>query len=124
MGRRAKLLSMLRKPRPKGVPPLEKVVAQNLESLMAHHRQTSTVAAAKATGVSQQQIDRILKGQKVRVDTLENLARGYGLEPYQMLIPGLNPGNPQVLRAVSAAEESLYEAFREAVAAERKRGTN
>lgn len=116
---------MPRKPRPKGVPPLEKIVSQNLVELMRHNKHRNPTAAAKATGISQQQIDRILKGQKVRVDTLENVARAYGLEPYQMLIPGLDPSNPQVLRAVGPAEEALYKAFREAVAAEQgKRGTN
>ena len=102
---------------------MEKVVAENLKRLMAFHKQPSPTAAARSVGIKQQQIDRILKGQRVRVDTLENLARGYGLEPYQMLIPGLDPSNPQILRAVNSHEDAIYKAFRDALAAEATKGT-
>ena len=110
------------KPRPKGVPALEKIVVDNLVRLMAFHKHANPTDAAKYVGVSQQQMDRILKGQRARVDTLETIARGYGLEPYQMLIPGLIPGNPQVLRTIGPAEEKLHKAFREALA-EAQKGT-
>jgi DNA-binding Xre family transcriptional regulator len=93
---------------------VEKVVAENLRRLMAHHQHKTPTAAARYVGISQQQMDRLLTGQKLRVDTLERVARGYGLEPYQLLIPGLEPGNPQVLRVLSAAELRLYKALEEA----------
>jgi DNA-binding Xre family transcriptional regulator len=102
---------------------VEKVVAANARALMAHHGHRNPTEAARYAGISQQQMDRILKGQRVRVDTLENLARGYGLEPYQMLIPGLNPANPQVLRALSQEEVALYKALEAALVAAKKRGT-
>lgn len=91
---------------------------------MAFHKHESPTVASKAVGISQQQIDRILKGQKVRVDTLENLARGYGLEPYQMLVPNLDPGNPQVLRLLGPAEEKVYKAMKDAMDALGKKATN
>jgi hypothetical protein len=93
---------------------VEKVVADNLRRLMDHHKHRTPTAAARYAGISQQQFDRMLKGQKVRIDTLECVARGYGLEPYQMLIPGLDPGNPQILRILSPAELRLYSALEEA----------
>jgi len=103
---------------------LEKIVQENLASLMRYHKHRSPTDAAKEVGVSQQQIDRILKGQKVRVDTLEKLARGYGLEPYQMMVPGLDVGNPQVLRSLGPQEEAIYAAMKAAVEALGKKGTN
>lgn len=45
------------------------------------------------------------------------------MEPYQLLIPELDPANPQILRILSNAEARLYEAFHEAVTASRKPGT-
>lgn len=93
---------------------MEKVVADNMRKLMDHHRHSTPTAAARYVGISQQQMDRLLTGQRLRVDTLEKVARGYGLEPYQLLIPGLDPGNPQVLRALSQAELRLYKALEEA----------
>lgn len=96
----------------------------NLTTLMRFHKHESPTDAAKAIGVSQQQIDRILKGQKPRIDTLERIARGYGVEPYQMMIPGLNPGNPQVLRSVGPQEDAIYAAMKAAFEAMGKKGTN
>ena len=43
--------------------------------------------------------------------TLDILATAFGLEPYQLLIPGLDPANPQILRILSASEQRLYEAL-------------
>lgn len=109
--------------RPKGVPPVDKIVADNVRRLMDYHRHDTPSAAARYVNVSQQQMDRILKGQRIRVDTLERVARGYDLEPYQLLIVGLDPANPQVLRSLSPAEERLYRALEEARAEAGKKGT-
>jgi transcriptional regulator with XRE-family HTH domain len=94
---------------------VHEVVAAKARALMAYHKHATPSEAARYCKVSQQQMDRILKGQRVRVDTLEKLARGYGLEPYQMLIPGLNPADPQVLRSLSPEEQKLYKALQEAL---------
>lgn len=105
---------------------MEKVVAANAQRLMRHHGHKTQSEAARYLKMSQQQVGRILGGQRVRVDTLEKFARGYDVEPYQMLIPELDPANPQVLRALSAAEEKLYKALEEARTAAgsgHKRGT-
>ena len=40
-----------------------------------------------------------------------------------MLIPGLDPSNPQILRAVNSHEDAIYKAFRDALAAEATKGT-
>lgn len=99
---------------------MEKILAANLAALMAAHRKkalgTQTgVARATAGAVNQRTIGRILKGEhKAQIDTLEALAEAFGVEPYQLLVPGLNPRNPQVLRSLSPAEENLYRALDEA----------
>lgn len=103
---------------------MEKVVSDNLSRLMKYHGHKTPTQAAKASGIKQQQIDRILKGQKVRVDTLENLARSYGLEPYQMLVPDLDPGNPQVLRSLGPQEDRVYKVMKAAMEELAKKGTN
>lgn len=93
---------------------MEEIVVANLKRLMVHNKHLTPTEAARHVGISQQQMDRILGGQKPRVDTLEKIARGYDLEPYQLMIPGLDPANPQVLRLLSAAEQRLYEALEDA----------
>ena len=94
--------------RPKSV---EQIVIANLRALMLHHKQLTPTDASRYTKFSQQQMDRLLKGQRMRLDTLEKLAKAYGLDPYQLLIPNLKPANPQVLRPLSPTEEALYKAL-------------
>lgn len=107
--------------RPEGRPPVEKVLAENLRALMATHLDLdSQPKLAKAAKLNQTTIGRVLGAKhRVQIDTLESLARAFHLEPYQLLIPGLNARNPQVLRMLNAAEERLYKALEDA----RKPGT-
>lgn len=108
---------------------MERVLADNLRALMRHSatlpedkRLDTQDKVAKATGnaINQRTVSRILRAEhKVRIDTIAALAEAFDVAPYQLLIPGLNPRNPQVLRALSPAEERLYSALEEA----RKAGT-
>lgn len=94
---------------------LEEVVAENIKAIMKFKDLESAPEAsvyAKKQGrvsISYQQMNRILKGrQSITLDTLSRLARGFGYEPYQLLIPKLDPGNPQILRLLSTREAELY----------------
>ena len=103
---------------------MNQTLAENLAALMARFPDElgtqEKVAARSGHAIDQTTVGRILKQKhKVTMTTLAALADACGVEPYQMLIPGLNPGNPQVLRALSAAEERLYKALEDA----RKNGT-
>lgn len=46
-----------------------------------------------------------------QLDTIEKIAAAFGLQPWQLLVPGLEPGNPPVLRDASPAERKLYRKF-------------
>ena len=41
------------------------------------------------------------------------LAKVFDVLPWQLLIPGLDPQNPQVLRSMNPAEEALYSRMRD-----------
>ncbi len=91
------------------------VLAQNLRSLMASHADLASQSALhKKSRVAQATIGRILRdgGENARIETVEKLARAFGLEGWQMLVPGMEPTNPPVLQPVTRAERQLYEKLR------------
>lgn len=44
---------------------------------------------------------------QIKLDSLQGLAKAFGLQPWQMLIPELDPANPPLL-AISKEEKDLY----------------
>jgi hypothetical protein len=71
-------------------------------------------------------IKRILKSEtSVSLEQIDKLARALDLTSYQLLIPDLDPKNPQVVKGATADEQSLYrkiarEAVKEALAEKSK----
>lgn len=53
----------------------------------------------------------------VGIDVLEKIGDFFGLDPWQLLVPGLDPATPPALRPVGAAERELYERLMSAAAA-------
>jgi transcriptional regulator with XRE-family HTH domain len=103
---------------------VEKILAENVRALMDANKATlgtqPKVAKATKGKLDQTTIGRVLAAKhRVQIDTLQALAEAFDVEPYQLLIPGLNARNPQVLRSLSPAEERLYKALEDA----RKAGT-
>lgn len=101
---------------------MERILAANLGALMAAHPELRTQAAVAAATrkaglkIDQKTVSRILKADHaVQIDTLQAIAAAFGIEPYQLLVPGLNPTNPQVLRVLSPQEERLYSVLQEAM---------
>lgn len=91
------------------------VLRQNLKALMTEgDGPRSQSALHKRSGVAQATIGRILsgEGENTRIETVERLAKAYGLEAWQLLVAGMDPANAPVLQAVSAEERSLYERLR------------
>lgn len=85
------------------------VLRQNLRACMESGRGPSTQDGV--LGVAQATIGRILneeKNENTRIDTVGKIARAYGLEPWMMLVPGMNPKNPPVLQPLTQAERALY----------------
>lgn len=98
----------------KGRPDVKEIVGANVRALL-RAKDADFAAACKRLDMKSTQLKRIMAGRHaITMDTLQRLAEGYGVEPYQLLIPDLDPRNPQVLRALSQAELNLYRALEEA----------
>lgn len=93
------------------------VLSQNLKALLTSKHGPSTQSELKRqSGLAQSTIGRALSGETAAtVDTVEQIAKAYGLEAWQLLVAGMDPSNPPVLQAVSAQEKALYERLRETV---------
>lgn len=98
-------------------PPARDVLAENLSALMAAHPQFSTLIAlegATATRGGGKKIGKTTLGQilnrktPVNLDYIEILSKVFGVASWQMLVPGLQPKNPQILRSVGPDEDALY----------------
>lgn len=91
------------------------ILTANLTALMSvSKRLNSTLAIERATEengekVGHSTIDRAMKGKtNLSLDKIEAIARVFDLDPWQLLAPGLSPGNPPALKSVGAAEDDLY----------------
>ena len=51
----------------------------------------------------------------ITLDTLTKLAEAFDLQPWQLLVPGLDPKNLPVLRNLSPQEAELYERLRSVI---------
>jgi hypothetical protein len=86
-----------------------KVLADNLAALMRRpdrpvitERELSERARARGYVVSPSSVNRILNCKVApTLDHVVILAMLFGLEPWQLLTPGLNPDDPPVLVAIS-----------------------
>lgn len=71
---------------------MKQAVADNLRQLMAYKHLRNQVAAARFCGVSQRTISNLLNPTADISPTLaklERVAAAFGVQPWQMLIPGL-----------------------------------
>ena len=77
---------------------IRKAIAGNVERLMEYHGSTSPkgkmtqTELARKTGISQRTICNLLdeeSAENIKSDTIERLAKGFGLMPYHLLIPDL-----------------------------------
>lgn len=91
------------------------VLGSNIKALMdASNEYRSTVALERATHhkgckVGKSTIDRALKGETpLNLDYIEAIAKVFGLDPWQLLAPGMQPKNPPVLRSVGEVEDQMY----------------
>lgn len=94
------------------------VLRQNVAALLkVKGGPNNPTALGKKAGVGQATVERILsdEGVNARIETIEKIASVYGLEAWQLLVPGMNPGNPPVLVPISKAERALYESLRAAM---------
>jgi DNA-binding XRE family transcriptional regulator len=97
------------------------VVAANVNTLIDYARYHGQPCGdqkslARKAGVSMSTIARIRK-QEVggSIDVLESIAKCYGLQAWQLLMPNLDPTNPPVF-CMTATERELYRNLKSAAA--------
>ncbi len=96
--------------------PSRKVLADNLARLMrlGEPDHLTQAVVGKKAGCNQRTIGRLLTcDQAPTTDILDGLASAFDLMAWQLLVPGLDPGNPPV-NHVTEAEKRLYERLKEA----------
>lgn len=66
-------------------------------------------ADAEADRVTKSTVQRIMAGEaSATLEQLDRLAKALDLLPYQLLIPDLDPNNPQVVAGATMEEQELY----------------
>lgn len=95
---------------------MRSILAANVKALLEKHYATSTnrpLALAKDAGVSLSTVQRVLaEDVGASLDVVEAIATVFHLSSYQLLIPALDVGNPQIVQGALAAEQHLYRVFR------------
>lgn len=92
------------------------ILADNLDRLRAWNAALNTQSAiGRAAKVDQKTVGRILnKAHEPQLNVVAKLAKAFGLEAWQMLVPDLDPENPQQL--ASAKDAQMYEQLRGLIA--------
>lgn len=68
-------------------------------------------AWADKIGIGEATLHRIITGSAdIRVDSIAAVAKGFGLEPWQLLVPDLDPANPPI--NPSPTERQFYASMR------------
>lgn len=90
---------------------LRGVLAQNLRALLfSKVGPTSQMELHRKSGVTQSTVGRLLRGEvAATIDTLTQIGKAYHLQPWQLLVPNLDPKNPPVLQPVTEKEKALYD---------------
>lgn len=110
-----------------------KTLAETMNRLIGPGGVYSSNASASAAsqGVSRSTFDRIRNGGKlgasaISVDKLDGVAKAFGLDVWQLFVPGMDIGQPPVLAsdaqiapALTPEEKKLLDAFRKLSSKER-----
>ena len=95
--------------------PIEVVVAENLSKL----RKKTGISQHRLAGsdMSQSTVGRILSAAvSAGIDNIESLSQRFDLQPWQLLVPNLDPDRPPRLADLSNAEWAVIDEYREHVA--------
>lgn len=94
---------------------MREVVAKNVENLLAYHYSDYPNITQRMNKLEEEfkipftTVQRIInQGGGGNLETLESVALAFELSPYQLLIPSLNPKNPQVVKGATKDEQRLY----------------
>lgn len=99
-----------------------RVLAANLAKLMAHAAESRRPDLAsqnalaiycthRGNKIGQTTVGRIMRAEvNAEIDTIEAVARAFGLQAWQMLVPGLDPkAHPKVLSRADAEKQRIIE---------------
>lgn len=91
------------------------VLWDNVSALMRHHYGGENLTRlATDCGIGPGTASRIKSREtSVGLDVIEKICARFDLAVWQVFVPGLEPGNPPVLREASPAERRLYQQFLE-----------
>lgn len=96
----------------------KRILRDNLTALCHYHLEKPEIPInelKRRSGVSVASISRIKEAEtSVGLDILERLAQVFGLQPWHLLVPGLDPSNPPVTH-ITEAERELYARIKRAV---------
>lgn len=86
-----------------------KTIAENLSRLMRESADLKTIQALhERCGISTGTLDRIRRGAvSAGVDHLADIAAAFGLEPWQLLVPGVKQGTTSNPDSIAAARDLL-----------------
>lgn len=92
------------------MPPVRETIAANVRALLERDggplagRERSGISRLMARGYSNGTAQRILSGEtSLGIDLIEQLAATFGVQPWQLLIEGLDPRSPPLLINSGAA---------------------
>lgn len=97
---------------------LREVVSENIRSLMAAHPVlTSQSEIARHCEIPQRTVGRIINCEtQANLGSIVGIATAFGIEPWQLLVPGLNPEKPPHLSFLTIEEANALQALSKAVA--------
>ena len=88
------------------------VLAANVKALMEREfagSDNKPMCLAKKADIALSSVQRTLKGRTgASIDTIEALSVALGVSPYQLILPGLDVDNPQVVSGATIEEKRLY----------------
>ena len=90
--------------------PTKEVLAENINALMrANTSLDSNPKLSDKSDLGTGSISRIRNAEgAVNLDTLDKLAKCFDLQPWQLLVPGMDPASLPVLRCMSDTEYELW----------------
>lgn len=94
-----------------------RLLAQNIDRLMASDPDlSSNPKLSLKTKLTTSTLSRIRNAKvEATVGSVEAIAKAFGIEPWELLVPGFNPKNRPTLQPISEQERKLYQRLAEAV---------
>jgi transcriptional regulator with XRE-family HTH domain len=91
---------------------VNEIIIKNLKAIQNNSDLNETQFALKCK-IHQRTYNRIINNESVpKIDILEAIANANDLSVWQLLVPGVNPKNPPMLKEPSDKERQFYESIK------------